>query len=203
MTHHLGGHPPTNNESIPPTLGWCGTKQPTGISKRTRDQSTHRPRRTTSPPTTERWSHGWRVKSKRPPTPTTPLNYTNTQHRHSRRHYNESDGHPPPPPGTQHTRITCSIVSYTWHLRGTITRSNPDTRGTWPRHTTPNPPGHIRVVYKNTKTPLTVRIKYDHSHRCSVPPMQHGQLCVLPLHHVQVFCHTPTGNPRLGTTTTL
>ena len=49
------------------------------------------------PPNTKRWSPGWRVKSKRSPTPTTPLNYTNTQHRHSRRHYKESDEHPPPP----------------------------------------------------------------------------------------------------------
>ena len=35
--------------------------------------------------------------SNRPPTPTTPLNYTNTRHRHSRRQCKESDAHPPPP----------------------------------------------------------------------------------------------------------
>ena len=52
MTHHPGGHPPTNNESIPPTLGWCGTTQPTGMLRKTRAPSTHRLRRTTSPPTT-------------------------------------------------------------------------------------------------------------------------------------------------------
>ena len=124
MTHHLGGHPPTNNESIPPTLGWCGTTQPTGISKRTRDPSTHRPRRTTSPPTTERWSHGWRVKSKRPPTPTTPLNYTNTQHRHSRRHYNESDGHPPPPPSLEHNTPASRAESSSTH--GTLEVPSPE-----------------------------------------------------------------------------
>ena len=33
--------------------------------------------------------------------------------------------------------------------------------------------------------------------------MQRGRLCVLPLHHMQVFCHTPTGYPRLSTTATL
>ena len=51
----------------------------------------------TPPPSKERWSPGWLARSKRPLTPTTPLNYTNTRHRHSRRHCKESDAHPPPP----------------------------------------------------------------------------------------------------------
>ena len=47
------------------------------------------------PPNTERWSPSWLARSKRPPTPTTPLNYTNTRHRHLRRHCKKSDAHPP------------------------------------------------------------------------------------------------------------
>ena len=115
----------------------------------------------------------------------------------------QATGIHPPPPRTQHTRTTRRIVYYTWHFRGTITRIHSDTQSAWPRHTAPNPPGHTRADRENTKTQLTVTIKYDHSHRCSVTPMQHGRLCVLLLHHVQVFRHTPTGNPKLGTTTPL
>ena len=89
--------PPTIDDTPPPSLGCCGTARSTVISKRTRGPKMRRPQGTTSPPSTERWSPGWRARSKRPPTPTTPLNYTNTRHRHSRRHCKESDAHPPPP----------------------------------------------------------------------------------------------------------
>ena len=111
-THHLGRHLPIIDDIPPPSLGCCGTARLTVISKRTRGPKMRRPQGTTSPPSTERWSPDWLARSKRPPTPTTPLNYTNTRHRHSRRHCKESDAHPPPL-GTQHTRTTCRIVFHT------------------------------------------------------------------------------------------
>ena len=57
-THHLGRHPPTIDDTPPPSLGCCGTARSTVISKRTRGLKMRRPQGTTSPPSTERWSPG-------------------------------------------------------------------------------------------------------------------------------------------------
>ena len=57
----------------------------------------------------------------------------------------------PPPPTTQLTRTTCRIVFYTWHIGGTITRSISSARGTWPRHTAPNPLDTSELSVKTQK----------------------------------------------------